>query len=188
MAMTLIQILLMPSVTSATTPTRAHAPQRSAVTASTTPTLKTFTSATVERPVVSGGLPSPGATPSTFMGQGGEFKFLRQDSRPPSVSGGLSVSLREDPKAVLESCRISESGPAPAGPDPTPPESATCAARPSHGCDTYLAHVEIRDVVHVVRTRDHPQFSVIRYLYRDPVLNTFSSVESFVPCIAATIL
>jgi hypothetical protein len=108
--------------------------------------------------MVSGGLPSHGATPSTFMGQGGGFKFLRQDSRPPLVSGGLSVSLREDPEAVLESCRISESGPAPAGPDPTSPESTTCFARPSHGHDSYLAHVEIRDVVHVIRTRDHPLF------------------------------
>jgi hypothetical protein len=50
----------------------------------------------------------------------------------------VSGSLREDPEAVLESCRISESGPALAGPDPTPPISDTCDARQLHGCVTYL--------------------------------------------------
>jgi hypothetical protein len=38
----------------------------------------------------------------------------------------LRESLREDPEAVLESCRISESGPAQAGPDPTSPTPVTC--------------------------------------------------------------
>ena len=50
----------------------------------------------------------------------------------------LRESLREDPEAVLESCRISESGPAQAGPDPTSPTSVMCDARPLHGNDMYL--------------------------------------------------
>ena len=109
------------------------------------------------------------------MGLGGEATTSR--FKTPSVSGGLIGSLRKDPEAVLESCRISESGPALAGPDPTPPESTTCFARPLHGHDSYLAHVGIRDVSMWSELVTIP-FSVIRYLYRDPVLNTFSSVES----------
>jgi hypothetical protein len=46
------------------------------------------------------------------------------------------ISTFEDPEAVLESCRISESGPAHAGPDPTSPTSSSDisdVARPLHG-------------------------------------------------------
>ena len=93
----------------------------------------------------------------------------------------MSEVFYEDPdsEAVLESCRISESGPAQAGPDPTPAEPTTCFARPLHhdGHDSYFAHVGIRDVFMWSELVTIP-FSVIRYLYRDPVLNTFSLVES----------
>ena len=80
---------------------------------------------------------------------------------------------------MLESCRSSESGPAQAGPNPKSPESTTCFARPLHGKDSYLAHVGIRDVSMWSETVTLAiPFSVIRYLYSDPALNTFSSVKS----------
>jgi hypothetical protein len=49
-----------------------------------------------------------------------------------------------------------------------------------HGCCTAMVRIlPILDprCVHVLRTCDHP-FSAVRYLCRDPVLNTFSFVAS----------
>ena len=82
---------------------------------------------------------SPAVVAPTRMGMG-----------PPA--GGLCTGvtgLREriviDPEAVLESFRISESGPAQAGPDPTSPTSS----RPMHGPCTTKIHIFGPWLVHV---------------------------------------
>jgi hypothetical protein len=68
-------------------------------------------------------------------GSGGGTDPLRQDPRPSSGSGGVRERNVIDPEAVLESFRISESGPAHAGPDPTCPTTP----RSTHGqCMTMI--------------------------------------------------
>ena len=59
-------------------------------------------------------------TVATLLGSGGG-DLLRHIPRPSSGSGGVSERIVIDPEAVLECFRISESGPALAGPVPTPP-------------------------------------------------------------------
>ena len=69
---------------------------------------------------------------------------LRQDPRPSSGSGGVSERIVIDPEAVLESFRISESGPALAGPAPTPPTStptSPASPRPMHGQCTAMIRI-----------------------------------------------
>jgi hypothetical protein len=113
-----------------------------------------------------------------FQGLGGG-DLLCHVPRPSSGSAGVSGSTFEDPKPVLESCSIPESGPAQAGQDPMSPTSSSDIsddARPLYGCDSYLGSVTCSRVIQDASIWSEivtAPFSVIRYLYSGPVLNRF---------------